>query len=270
MEWPPKNRVLAELIVRQSQQGQQTVVLDHHRAALGMFHQHSRLFVVRFAELQLDDRVVAPGQAHGRRRFAFAGSSGDLHDAGELHPLDQLADEHLIGGGVNRQFHSPSAVAALGQLDRAALAPKPQSIKLEIFRHEPQVAPVISVAWHPVGQVAAGQNHIPRAGQAHVSLPSKHRRRADLKRLLRAASAPAHERLGLVEAERFFVAGLGPLGFDNPLADSEFGKSLGQERDALGVRRVIGIGDSPLAVYFFCGNRRVAASDGERVDRPGG
>ena len=125
MEWPPKNRVLAELIVRQSQQRQQTVVLDHHRAALGMFHQHSRLFVVWFAKLQLDHRVAAHGQAHGRVRFVFAGRRGDLHNARQLHPLDQLVNDYLIGGGVDRLLHSPSAVVALGQLDGAALAPEP-------------------------------------------------------------------------------------------------------------------------------------------------
>ena len=58
---PPKNRVFAELIVRQPKQRQQPVVLYGHRAALGMFHQNGRLFIIRFAELQLDERVVALG-----------------------------------------------------------------------------------------------------------------------------------------------------------------------------------------------------------------
>ncbi|GIT05458.1 MAG: hypothetical protein CM1200mP29_08690 [Verrucomicrobiota bacterium] len=78
--------------------------------------------------------------ALGRRTVAPGSSSpggAAICTMRQLHPLDQLVDDHLIGGGVDRLLLLPSAVVAPAQFDGAALAPETERVKLEIFWHKP-------------------------------------------------------------------------------------------------------------------------------------
>ena len=165
--------------MRQPEQGQQAVVLYRHAPAVGVGHPDvGILLIVRLAEGQLDQRLVALGQSYGGVRFGCGRgvARGDLHNARQLHPLDELQDNRLVGPGVDRFFHPPCAVGVALQLNRAALAPESQRVKVEILRYEPQVAPIIGVARHPVGEVAVDEDRVLCAGQSHVGLPPEQRR----------------------------------------------------------------------------------------------